>query len=400
MQELAQIALSPFGSRPLSPDALRMNSLVRDCEAGTPAHKWKVFRDISAARAELGVPDRALVVLNALLSFHPDAVLTAGSPDLVVFPSNRRLSLRAHGMAASTLRRHLAALVDHGLILRRDSPNGKRFARKSADGAIELAYGFDLGPIVARAREFERLAERIEEQLRLARHLRQRLTVLRRDVVKMIAAGVAARIPIDWAAIHLTYRGIAGRVPRAPTAVTLELLVAELQALADHVLSLLNSHLSPSARQVSDDADDDVAAKDEAALSPKAPSILALPDIASERTSRSDHIPLRVVLDGCPDIADYARGEIRTYRDLLIAAAVVRPLLGISPSAWEEAGNVMGEAQASAVVAAILQRGSAIKNPGGYLRNLTRRAASGQFTIWPMLMALSAARLKRSSEAG
>jgi replication initiation protein RepC len=102
------------------------------------------------------------------------------------------------------------------------------------------------------------------------------------------------------------------------------------------------------------------------------------------------------VLHACPDIIDYARGEIRSYRDLLTTAAIVRPMLGISPSAWEEAGNVMGEAHASIVVAAILQRGAAIKNPGGYLRNLTRRVAADQFSVWPMLMALSAARLKKT----
>jgi replication initiation protein RepC len=104
-----------------------------------------------------------------------------------------------------------------------------------------------------------------------------------------------------------------------------------------------------------------------------------------------------MVLEACPDIVDYARGEIRSYRDLLTTAAIVRPMLGISPSAWEEAGITMGETQAAIVVSAILQRGVAIKNPGGYLRNLTRRAAAGQFSMWPMLMALSAGRLKKAT---
>ncbi len=55
------------------------------------------------------------------------------------------------GMPASTLRRHLAVLVDAGLIVRRDSPNGKRYARKNRAGAIELAFGFDLSPLVVRS---------------------------------------------------------------------------------------------------------------------------------------------------------------------------------------------------------------------------------------------------------
>ena len=107
-------------------------------------HKWQVFRAICTAKARLGVSERALAVLDALLSFHPETALSGDG--LIVFPSNHQLALRAHGMAPATLRRHLAALVDCGLIIRRDSPNGKRFARKGQGGTIEMAFGFDLAP--------------------------------------------------------------------------------------------------------------------------------------------------------------------------------------------------------------------------------------------------------------
>jgi replication initiation protein RepC len=63
-------------------------------------------------------------------------------------------------------------------------------------------------------------------------------------------------------------------------------------------------------------------------------------------------------------------------------------MLAISPSAWEEAQTVMGEAAAAVVVACILQRTTAIKSAGGYLRELTRKAEAGQFSLGPMLMAL------------
>jgi len=45
---------------------------------------------------------------NALRTFHPETALTG--PGLIVFPSNQMLALRAHGMTATTLRRHIAAL--------------------------------------------------------------------------------------------------------------------------------------------------------------------------------------------------------------------------------------------------------------------------------------------------
>ena len=101
---------------------------IRECPA---VDKWQVFRDLCEGKSIVGVGDRALAVLNALLSFYPDTELSEEN-GLIVFPSNAQLSLRAHGMADATLRRHLAALVNCGLIIRRDSPNGKRYARKDA----------------------------------------------------------------------------------------------------------------------------------------------------------------------------------------------------------------------------------------------------------------------------
>jgi replication initiation protein RepC len=79
-------------------------------------------------------------------------------------------------------------------------------------------------------------------------------------------------------------------------------------------------------------------------------------------------------------------------------AAVVRPMLGISPSAWEEARDAMGEIPTAIVVAAILQRGEAINSAGGYLRNLTAKARAGKFSLGPMLMALIGSRKGAANE--
>jgi replication initiation protein RepC len=95
-----------------------------------------------------------------------------------------------------------------------------------------------------------------------------------------------------------------------------------------------------------------------------------------------------MVLDACPDILDYGGNAIANWRDFLATVSVVRPMLGISPSAWEEAQTAMGESQAAIVVAAILQRGAEIKSAGGYLRALTRKAEASEFSVGPMLMAL------------
>ena len=173
---------TPFGRRSLSLAMVASQASARDF-AGKPGnsetvvHKWRLFRALTEAKTPLGVTDRALSVLHALLSFHQETALTLpaadpraddedgeGSAGIVVFPSNRELSIRAHGMAPATLRRHLACLVDAGLIIRRDSPNGKRYARRGQGGEIESAFGFDLTPLVARADEIENLAEEVRAE--------------------------------------------------------------------------------------------------------------------------------------------------------------------------------------------------------------------------------------------
>jgi replication initiation protein RepC len=67
-------------------------------------------------------------------------------------------------------------------------------------------------------------------------------------------------------------------------------------------------------------------------------------------------------------------------------------MLGVSPTAWADAQAALGRIPAAIVIAAILQKGPAVASAGGYLRELTRKAQQGEFTIGPMLMALLAAR--------
>lgn len=183
------ITTTPFGRRPMTLGQISNQMAARTAKPEAIVHKWQVFQNIREARELLGATDRSLTILNALLTFHPETALT-GDAEIVVWPSNVQLMARANGMPATTLRRHIAVLVDCGLVVRRDSPNGKRFARKGRGGEIEQAYGFDLSPIVARAEEFKDLAEAVGAEKKACRVAKERLTLLRRDIVKLIEAGI------------------------------------------------------------------------------------------------------------------------------------------------------------------------------------------------------------------
>ena len=188
---------TPHGRRPYSLALMETQIVAQSCPAETIAHKWQVLDDIRKAKDVLGVSDRSVAVLNALLSFHQETTLTGGEP-IVVFPSNKSLAQRANGMAETSLRRYLGRLVYLGFILRRDSPNGKRYARRGEGGEIEEAFGFDLSPLVARAAEFKRLAAEVAATERVLHALRDRITISRRDIDKMIATGVYEGVPADW----------------------------------------------------------------------------------------------------------------------------------------------------------------------------------------------------------
>jgi replication initiation protein RepC len=420
------LSTTPFGRRSLSLGMVAAQLAAKACPAEAIVHKWRIFNAICEAKHSLGVTDRALSVLNALLSFHPETTLT-GEGGLIVFPSNLQLSLRAHGMAPATLRRHLAVLVESGLVIRRDSPNGKRYARKGQRGEIENAFGFDLMPLVARAAEIEHLAEAVRADRRALILLRERITLYRRDIVKMIAMGTEEGLPGRWEALHMAYLALAKRIPRSASKADLEPLAGEFEFLADEIHSELEFHTNfknPSANESQIErhkhnshpeslneselafkrANGKVEPNSSQGAKPGKSAEFHLSSQAhwqpatSERAPTPDNAPrgifpsrsfaLGTVLNACPAILDYAPVGIASWRDLVATARNVQAWLGVSPSAWEEACEILGVEDASVVICAVLQKGEAVKSAGGYLRNLTEKARGGQFSLGPMLMAL------------
>ncbi|MGB3540055.1 MAG: plasmid replication protein RepC, partial [Mesorhizobium sp.] len=234
------IATTPFGRRSMTLGQISSQMTARAAKPGSIVNKWQVFQHIREARDLLGATDRSLAILNALLSFHRETELT-GAGELIVWPSNEQLMARANGMPPTTLRRHLAVLVECGLIVRRDSPNGKRFARKGRGGEVEQAYGFDLSPIVARAEEFKDLAEAVQAEKKAFRVARERLTLLRRDIVKMIDAGIEEKVPGNWGRVLQAYQAIIGRLPRSAPRQLMESLCDDLHELWVEIRESLES---------------------------------------------------------------------------------------------------------------------------------------------------------------
>lgn len=385
---------TPFGRRPMTLALVRTQFQTADIRKGKVADKWKVYRDACEARALLGLRDRALAVLNALLSFYPETDLSEDA-NLVVFPSNAQLSARANGIAGTTLRENLAVLVGAGLINRNDSPNGKRYVRRGKDGEVETAYGFSLAPLLARAEELALMAQRVAEEARRFKVVKERTTIARRDVRKLITAAVEDGAPGDWATMETIYIGAVARLRTAKSIEALESILDELELLREGILSVLENNIFSQKTATNDnEIRQHIQNSNTDSINEFEPSSEKeqgeKPMLKSDRlTEPLKSFPIGLVMRACPEIAAYAPGgQVQSWRDLMSAAVVVRSTLGVSASAYQDACEAMGAENAAVTMAAILERAGHINSAGGYLRDLTSRTRRGEFSLGPMIMAL------------
>lgn len=389
---MQHITTTPFG-RPMTADLMAARTLARGDARSPAADKWQVIRDLGIARRAFGLTDRDLTVLAALVSFHRAAAVPAAAT--IVFPSNASLAARAHGMAESTLRRHLAALVGAGLILRHDSPNGKRYAVRGH--GVDRAFGFDLSPLARRAAEIAGAVRAAETDAAALRLLRETVILRLRDCERMLA--------LTGAAADETLSDVRRLLRRKPDAAVLAPLLRHLSAylatLTPPVPDEPEMHEPGTARSGGDDSrnerhiqDSDRSLSDsESRDEPKAaeaapPESRTAESRIPESPTPEPALPLPLVLRACPDILPYAGAPIRDWRGLIAAAARIAPMMGIAPPLWAEAVAAMGPAPAAITLACMLQGFGRLKNPAGYLRSLARKASAGGFSPGPMVLAL------------
>ena len=101
---------------------------------------------------------------------------------------NRAICERLNGMPCSTMRHHLSNLVQTGFVVRRDSPNGKRYARRYGDEKVRLS------PLVRRFQEVCEAAEAVsgppEERYK---RLHATVSLMRRDLAGLAGYGRSLR---------------------------------------------------------------------------------------------------------------------------------------------------------------------------------------------------------------
>jgi len=323
---------------------------------------WASIDLLKTIRKEFKLSDRDFSVLSGLAAL---ALKRDRRGNLVVFASNNTLSHKANGMNIRTLRRRLANLLDCGLIRRRSSPNGKRYAHHDADGNIIAAYGFDISPLIERMQEFkERVAQ---EEYRRAMHkvTRDQLSLLRLS------------FPIDSDEDIILRTAL--RRPSTTTA-EMEKLIAMFTVV--NALENTETNLDTLAKQGLLSATD--GQNDRHLQSSKHNKIERIEDTASGQTPNKpaceepEHSLKTIekqpshqeVILACPEAISFAQDKPRNWNDLYTFSRWLAPMTGINHRIIDQAERSLGKTNLAMTLLAIVQMSDTIRNPSAYLRSL------------------------------
>ena len=384
--------------------------------------KTRAFVALKRVGAHIGLKAGDMMLLDTLGAFTQAQDWEEGHRP-IVWASNAYL-MEQTGFSLSALKRHARRLAEIGVISFQDSPNGKRWGRRDADGRIIEAYGFDLSPVSARVEEFEELHAELQAERELCRRLKRQITVTRRMIRARIEAAVSSALHGPWAQFSGLFDELLDRLPRRQEASEqlgrLLTWFKELQERVEAAYLKANEVVQPVENtpepkgQASEKAQEmnprevnsephilttnqphtvicnSSEAEKIAAAAPNARPEdqvdRALEEWAAEVRKKRAALDLRTVMHACPEFASWARnmgGFLKDWGDLHRVAGQLRPMIGVSEQAWNAAQDRLGKQVATAALALVFEKHCAgeVSSPGGYLRGMVEKAGAGELHL-------------------
>lgn len=385
--------------------------------------KTRAFVALKRIGAHIGLKAGDTMLLDTLGAFTQAQDWEEGQRP-IVWVSNAYL-MEQTGFSLSALKRHARRLAEIGVISFQDSPNGKRWGRRDAEGRIVEAYGFDLSPLSARVEEFEELHADLQAERELCQRLKRQITVARRMIRARIEAAVSSALRGPWAQFTGLFEELLDRLPRRhETSEQLERLLSWFKELQERVeAAYLKASGAAKPVENSDNKDAQVTKKTQE-MNPREvisdPHILitnqlnpvtckssekenaagvetnAPPEervdreledwVAETRKKRGAALDLPTVMQACPEFASWARnmgGYLKDWGDLHRVVGQLRPMIGVSEHAWNLAQDRLGPQIATAALVLTFDKHCAgeVASPGGYLRGMVEKAGAGELHL-------------------
>lgn len=328
--------------------------------------------------ADNSIPERHIVVatlrnaapllgLSASVISTLDAMLSCLAPKRnhhVVFASNATLTFRRNGISDRTIRRHIAALLDIGLLVRRDSPNRKRFTKHNTREGKALRFGFDLSPLFARLHEIAAMAAEVLKEREKVEYLRCK--------IRAAANQCLQHDPNDEKAIY-TLRVLRRKLSLSDC----ELLLAQqsitiIDAETEEVV--INCSTAPMTGNDGQFVRHHHKSNIEDIDKEEPPTVEQTANLSTD-----EPITIPELLAACPEAAQFSPKKVATVEDVVAHARTLAPMIGISSHNYEAAQERLGAPRAAMTVWAIMQFHRKIKSVGAYFRSITTGNKSSNF---------------------
>lgn len=385
--------------------------------------KSQAFVAVKRVGAHIGLKSGDLLLLDTLGAFTQAQDWEEGQRP-IVWASNAFL-MEQTGFSLSALKRHARRLAEFGVISFKDSPNGKRWGRRDAEGRIIEAYGFDLSPMSARIEEFEALHVEIQAERELCQRLKRQITVSRRMIRARIEAALSDVLSGPWTHLADQFEELLSRLPKRNTASrTLMSLLKWFRELQEQVEAIYLKAVRAIEVVDNDDIISEYASNETQELNPKEvnsdPHILttkqlnpvtckssekenaagvvpnAPPEdqvdrdleywVAETRKNRGAALDLPTVMQACPEFASWAHnlgGYLKDWSDIHRIVGQLRPMIGVSEHAWSVAQDKLGPQMAAACLVLVFDKHCAgeVTSAGGYLRGMVEKAGAGELHL-------------------
>ncbi|GAW35543.1 hypothetical protein RA2_02606 [Roseovarius sp. A-2] len=362
--------------------------------------KGAVMALLSEIAPHIGLRPARLAVLNYIIGRTRASDWTSPHREPAFFGAQDLAAIEL-GKTARQLRTDEAALARLGLIVKRVAANGARFGR--------AGLGLILTPLIARLEEFIALRDRLRAErkhLCALRDLRSlRLRHMKRAISALPLSAIEDPEVTDILASFASW-------PRsdALSRLGLDQLTAHLQAsseLCSRIDDWLEKHglssgqpaenFRPFIQNTKEDSQnveepsavDNSATREEFAESKSSPSppCPASPTLSPEGLYNIAGDGLRLMLEARRD-----QNRPLRERDIIEAAWQLLPMLDIHPSVWFEGQSALGD-HGLALCLILVDAGRdhptyPVRNPGGLMREMVRRAKAGRLDINAGIVAL------------
>jgi replication initiation protein RepC len=414
--------IRPSGARRLTLD-MRVRLDQADAFTGLPYGTAKPLRFLAAfqeAEPYLGLPVHAYKLVGWLVKQTQTQDWEDGSRP-IAWPSARHQA-EFLGLSPARVKQLNRALFEAGVFVIRDNEQGKRYGRRDPETKrIIEAFGFDLSSLALRYDEFVRVAAAARVERDRMKGLRRRATLARR-AIRQAGEELAAHgsEPEGWRPLEEEVAALALACRHASRSDELALIVSSLERRKVQAEEWVRDLIKPVETHPEGLAGEPQQyTSTTLTLYPNKDTVLAQRDSsgaagepvpeAPSPSRRNDLFPEPLVLtpghllELAPRLSPYVPPGSTdiTWPTIIDAADWLGGEMGISPTLWVRACQVMGRPYAAVALALVSTRQAEhfTSGPGGYFAGMLRKYEKGELRLAGSLWALREAKWGKRRKA-